>query len=127
MVFTTPGGGIDFGEEMHEALKREIKEETFLDIKNSEYLFMSEFIQEPYHAIEHFFLVEEFEGNARVGSDPELDENNQMIMGIEWHTEEELNNINNHRKHRIFNIIPEFEELKKASGFLTVVSDQKNT
>ena len=42
--YVVPGGHIELGETMHKALKREIKEETALNIHNIEYLCLNEFI-----------------------------------------------------------------------------------
>ncbi len=42
--YVVPGGHIELGETMKEALKREIKEETALNIHNIEYLCLNEFI-----------------------------------------------------------------------------------
>ncbi|NMM50551.1 NUDIX domain-containing protein [Marinigracilibium pacificum] len=122
-----PGGGVEFGETLFEALKREISEETNLNITKANYQFMNEFIEGPYHAIEHFFHVENYNGNPVMGTDPELPEYNQMILGLEWYSEIELLNIKSYRKHKIFNIEGDFEKLKTISQLTTVVSNQKNS
>ena len=42
--YVIPGGHIELGEKMEDALKREIKEETGLDVFDIEFLFFQEFI-----------------------------------------------------------------------------------
>ncbi|MFB5738796.1 NUDIX domain-containing protein, partial [Leptospira wolffii] len=39
-----PGGGIEFGENAEDALKRELKEELSLDVTSSSFLFLNESI-----------------------------------------------------------------------------------
>ena len=55
-----PGGGIDFGEHSTDAGKREVKEETNLDVNIKELLCVKEIINVPgdYHGIVFFHLAE---------------------------------------------------------------------
>lgn len=55
-----PGGGVNFGESLKEALKREIKEEVGLDIEISKFLFFKEHqrLEFNYHTIIFFFKAE---------------------------------------------------------------------
>lgn len=73
-VWLPPGGGVEFGESVTQCLQREFKEETGLDIRVGEYLFTTEFIHPPLHAIELFFQVQIEGGSLRRGHDPELPE-----------------------------------------------------
>jgi 8-oxo-dGTP diphosphatase len=52
-----PGGGLEFGEKVENALKREFGEETGLEIAVTRFAFGCEYIQDPLHAIELFFHV----------------------------------------------------------------------
>src|SRR5688572_12398154 len=52
-----PGGGLEFGENLHVRLEKEFIEETGLQISVGEFQFGCEFIQTPLHAIELFFQV----------------------------------------------------------------------
>ncbi len=54
-----PGGSVEYGENLEEALKREIKEETNLDIEILEFIDFKEIIQLQfnYHTIIFFFRV----------------------------------------------------------------------
>src|SRR5688500_12756173 len=52
-----PGGGLEFGESLEQRLKQEFLEETGLAVSPGHFIFGSEFIQKPLHAIELFFNV----------------------------------------------------------------------
>jgi 8-oxo-dGTP diphosphatase len=53
-----PGGGLDFGETIDECARREIKEETNIDVKLLKLLFISESVSREYerHLVNLFFL-----------------------------------------------------------------------
>lgn len=59
-MWVIPGGGIDWGESAQNAGKREIKEETNLDIEIKKFLCVKEIINLPgnYHAVVFFHLAE---------------------------------------------------------------------
>ena len=59
-LWVIPGGGIDFGEKAFDAGKREIKEETNLDVEIQRLLCIKEIINVPgeYHGIVFFHLAE---------------------------------------------------------------------
>lgn len=77
-----PGGGVELGESLEEALYREIFEETELQIQQKQLLWIHEFIEEPYHAIEFYFRCDVVGGNLRKGSDPELEMDQQMLLDL---------------------------------------------
>ena len=54
-----PGGGVQWGETLHEAAIREIKEETNLDVDIHKFLCHKEIINLPgdYHSVVFFFLA----------------------------------------------------------------------
>src|SRR5688572_29701526 len=62
-----PGGGLEFGESLEIALKREFLEETGLSIRSQQFAFGCEFLQDPLHAIELYFHVVEISGKLKIG------------------------------------------------------------
>ena len=57
--YVIPGGHIELGERMQDALKREIKEETGLDIHSIEFIMFQEFVFDPsFHRKAHFIFFD---------------------------------------------------------------------
>ncbi len=58
-IWIIPGGGVDFGEDLEEALIREMKEELGIDIKISKFLKFHQavFPDFNYHSVIFFFLA----------------------------------------------------------------------
>ena len=57
--YTIPGGHIELGETIEEALKREIKEETSLDIYDIEFVCVQEFIfEDTFWKKKHFIFLD---------------------------------------------------------------------
>jgi 8-oxo-dGTP diphosphatase len=102
LMWLPPGGGVAYGERVEECLRREFREETGLEIEVGEFLFVHEFIREPLHAVEIFFRVYKKSGGLNLGSDPELDKDNQIMKDIRWMDKESISKLSNEEKHKIF-------------------------
>jgi len=66
-----PGGGVEFGETLQEAVKREVIEETGISVQVNELWYVHDYINIPWHAIEFYFKCSYVSGELLVGSDPE--------------------------------------------------------
>lgn len=106
-----PGGGIQYGETMQACLKRELQEETGLEVKVERFLFVNEFLQPPLHAIEFFFEAKIIGGTMKTGADPEAAEGEQLIEHVQWLTIKELQAIPFQDKHRALQLLLCFDDL----------------
>ena len=117
ILWAPPGGGVNFGEYIEEALIREFKEETNLNITPADFLFFTEFIQLPLHAIELFYKVESYSGVISVGNDPEMGDQN-IIQDVEFYTIEQINKIPQDHLHSILRNCNNLIELLDKRGQL---------
>jgi len=71
-----PGGGVDFGETLHDAAVREAKEETNLDVEILKQIGFKEIINVPgnYHSIVFFYLAKPKHLNVKAKDDVSLAE-----------------------------------------------------
>lgn len=115
--WNVPGGGMDYGQSAIENLKREFNEETGLNIKVGEYLFVHEFLKPPLHAIELFFDVAHHEGYLTQGTDPELAEDSQLIEDMRFLSIDEIKEIDNSSKHAIFKGINSLNDVRNWKGY----------
>jgi len=79
-----PGGGVQFGESLADALVREVKEETGLGIEPLKPRYVTEYIRHPYHAVEFYYSCVVTGGDLKMGTDPELGSDRQIIQNIRW-------------------------------------------
>lgn len=89
-IWTVPGGGVEFGEKLQETVKREFQEETGLNVEVKELIHFTEIIQNRHHAIEFYFRVEKLSGEVKLGIDPELSSEEQILKSLEFKTKQEL-------------------------------------
>jgi len=88
-IWLPPGGGVNFGETLESALTREAKEETGLIVQPSRLVWVHEYLEDPYHAIEFFFECSISGGMLKLGRDPEIAEKDQMLIDLKFVTPEE--------------------------------------
>jgi 8-oxo-dGTP diphosphatase len=83
-----PGGGVEFGEALEEAVTRELLEEANLDIEVGDLLFVSESIPEDKHrhVINYYFEAKITGGELKVGAD-------DVLRDVQWIRLEDLSHI----------------------------------
>ena len=96
-----PGGAVQFGETLSQAVIREFKEETSLDISCQSLIATNEHIAPPLHAIEFFHETHIIDGKLKLGFDPELNKQDQIIKELKFFTKKELSLINTKKIHPI--------------------------
>lgn len=98
-IWMPPGGGVLVGETLETALIREVMEETGLKVLPEKLLWIHEFLEAPYHAVEFYFECSIVGGMLELGIDPELPDNEQMLLDVEFIPAEKLS---------ILPVFPEF-------------------
>ncbi len=99
-LWSVPGGKVGEGESFKEAVIREVKEETNLDVLDSEEISIIQ--EEPNHTSKHIFKVKA-EGNPK----PQVGE----ILDVKWFTLEEIQKMKDKlRKPWVLKIIEEYSK-----------------
>lgn len=89
-----PGGRLEPGETIPECAEREVREETSLEGRFIEVLYVSEFLAKGRHTVDVTARVEISGGEARLGSDPETEEGSEpTLKELRWVKTEELQEI----------------------------------
>ncbi len=117
ILWSVPGGGMQFGQSAHQNLQREFKEETNLNVEIGDFLFVNEYIHSPLQAIELFFEVKSSSGQASLGWDPEMKDTMQIISKLEWMDIERIRLIPQESLHQIFWGIKSLEDLVLLRGY----------
>ena len=81
--WTPPAGGVDFGEALNEALRREVEEETGLLVGVGPLRYTLDFVRPPLHAVSFYFHATVEGGTLGTGSDPELGDD-QLIRSVRF-------------------------------------------
>ncbi|WP_339608066.1 NUDIX hydrolase [uncultured Roseivirga sp.] len=116
-LWAPPGGGMEYGENAHEALKREFMEETHLEIEVVKFLFVHEYLDPPLHGIELFFEVKITGGKLKKGTDPEMEANAQIITQVEFKSLSEVQQLPKAHFHYVIQNIISFDSLLSRTGY----------
>jgi 8-oxo-dGTP diphosphatase len=116
-LWAPPGGGLHFGETTQDCLIREFKEETGLLIEVKKFLFVNEFLAPPLHAIELFFEVKIISGELRVGNDPEMSPQGQIIQSVEFLDWKKISEENPVQIHSIFRKIEKLSDILQLKEY----------
>jgi 8-oxo-dGTP diphosphatase len=117
ILWAPPGGGMVFGETAEDALKREFLEETGLIISVEKFLCVNEYLTPPLHAIELFFVVNKTGGTLKMGIDPELQADKQIITELTWTAIDQIQHIPKNEIHSLFQNIKNKEDLSSLNGY----------
>lgn len=71
-----PGGGVEEGENLEEALKREMKEELGIEVKVKELFAQQKLIRPEIEQMEYFYFCEKISGEIGTGDGPEFQPGN---------------------------------------------------
>lgn len=90
--YVLPGGGVEMEETIYEAIKREVKEETNLDVLKLKLAYIKELKNKQMgRGVEFYFYVEEYRGGLKKGFDPE--EKESTLEDVELLNLDALNDI----------------------------------
>ena len=116
ILWSPPGGGMDFSENAAQTLVREFEEETGLTPVDYAFAFVHEYVNPPMHAVELFFIITKAEGNAQLGKDPEMT-GEQMLQELAFVGLETLNKIPDEQKHFLLRNLNSWDELMQRRGY----------
>lgn len=90
-IWMVPGGAIEDGENAAEAAVREVLEETGLTVQIKRLLWHVEEVSETRgQRFVNFFLAEKAGGTLGLGSDPEFDQNSQVLREARFLSKKEI-------------------------------------
>ncbi|WP_420455842.1 NUDIX domain-containing protein [Rubrivirga sp.] len=92
--WTPPGGGVEFGEPLADALRREVAEETGLAVEVGEVRYVLDFVRPPLHAVSLYAECRAPDlSKAQLGRDPELADDDQLLRSLRWVPFDELSRL----------------------------------
>jgi len=112
-----PGGGMDFGQSSEDNLKREFLEETGLNIEIERFLFVHEYLSPPLHAIELVFNVKRTGGELKIGFDPELQADEQIIKDVRFIPFNKIMEFGKDNIHQMFINVHEISDIANLKGY----------
>ena len=90
--YVLPGGGVEMDETIFEAVRREVKEETGLNILRLRLVYIKELKNEKLgRGVEFYFYVEKYDGILKKGFDPE--EKESVLEDVDFLKLSELNKV----------------------------------
>jgi 8-oxo-dGTP diphosphatase len=114
-----PGGGVEFGEPLEDALIREFQEEAGITVRPVKFMFGCELLHGPLHAIELFYEVHYLSGQLTRGYDPESS-TEQLIQDVKYFDFDELMAVREDERHGILRFVRQATDLKNMTGFYRI-------
>lgn len=94
-IWMLPGGTVDENEDSRQAAKREVKEETGLEVEIGKLIWHIEEVSARGQRFVNFFLAKKTGGELIVGKDPEMREEEQVIEEVRFVSKEEMQTFEN--------------------------------
>jgi 8-oxo-dGTP diphosphatase len=116
-LWSFPGGGLQFGEDIKVAIQREFLEEVGFEVKVKNLLFVHQYLELPLHSIEICFAVEKIKGELKKGFDPELPLEKQMIKEVKFFSIDEIQQIPPEALHHRLKSLKSLEEITNYVDF----------
>lgn len=116
-LWAPPGGGMEYGESASEALIREFREETQLEVAVEDFLFVHEYLDPPLHGIELFFKVKITSGSLNLGYDPEMPSTDQILTAAKFMNLKKLQNDSFESLHYVLQNCKDLKKLINQKGY----------